>query len=638
MSRVFVLQGGECVKHNIADIIDIKEFKKLMNEFYNITNIPYGLLDTEGNIISGIAWQDICTRFHRINGKSKLVCHESDLSINSNLPIDKEYDMYVCKNGLVEAFTPIYLEEQHVGTLIFGQFFFEKPDRERFIIQARKFGFDETEYLKALDQVPIISREKVESVMKYFTHMAKMLSTMGLNQLKLRKSEKLLRKSNELLEEKVSERTSKLKDINSKLEIDIKERKFVEEKLKKSEEEYRRLIELLPYGVCVYKDGIVSLMNSTGAKYFGYDNSKDLIGKRLKDFFHPHEDYRGTYEKNLEVMKKTGTRNLIEEKMIRKIDGKTIYLETISTFIPYDNDESILVVFRDISERKKLKLMCEKIEQNKKKLKEKNEYSRLRTEFFANLSHELRTPVNIIFSTIQLMELELSGSEDVCDKVQRRMGVMKQNCNRIIRLVNNLIDITKIDSGYLKLEKGDYNIVNIVEDITISVAEYMENKQVQLIFDTESEESYVNLDPNAIERIMLNLLSNSIKFTKPGDNIYVDIYDRDEVVEIAVKDTGIGIPKDKLDLIFDRFRQVDKSLNRNHEGSGIGLSLVKSLVKMHQGEIQVNSEYGEGSEFIITLPKGRKGNGNLDVGVTQKEFATNDYIEKINVEFSDIYS
>jgi len=179
---------------------------------------------------------------------------------------------------------------------------------------------------------------------------------------------------------------------------------------------------------------------------------------------------------------------------------------------------------------------------------------------------------------------------------------MKQNCFRLLRLINNLIDITKIDSGYFKINLENSDIVKVVEDITLSVANYIENKGVELIFDTNIEEKIMAFDPEKLERILLNLLSNALKFTSKEDRIDVIVLDKGNEVVIEVKDTGIGIPKEQQERIFDRFIQVDKSLTRDHEGSGIGLSLVKSLVEMHEGNITLKSKYGEGSSFIINIP------------------------------------
>ncbi len=171
-----------------------------------------------------------------------------------------------------------------------------------------------------------------------------------------------------------------------------------------------------------------------------------------------------------------------------------------------------------------------------------------------------------------------------------------------MRLINNLLDTTKLDSGYLKLNLVNCNIVNLVEEITLSVVYYAESKNINIIFDTDVEEKIMAVDPDKIERIVLNLLSNAIKFTGSGGNIYVTVKDFEDNIIISVKDTGIGIPEDKIENIFDRFVQVDKTLRRNKEGSGIGLYLVKSFVNMHEGTIDIQSEIGKGSEFIINIP------------------------------------
>ena len=213
---------------------------------------------------------------------------------------------------------------------------------------------------------------------------------------------------------------------------------------------------------------------------------------------------------------------------------------------------------------------------------------------------------------------------------------MKQNCYRQLRLVNNMIDITKLDAGYFELNLQNCNIVNVVESVTLSVSEYIRVKSIKLIFDTDIEECIISCDPEKIERVILNILSNSIKFTKPGGSMNVNMYDKGENIIISIKDTGIGIQNDKLDIIFDRFRQVDRSLTRKQEGSGIGLSIVKSLVELHEGKISVLSEFGKGTEFIIELPVKVITKDNSICEVFEDE--SQERIKRIHIEFSDIYS
>ena len=256
--------------------------------------------------------------------------------------------------------------------------------------------------------------------------------------------------------------------------------------------------------------------------------------------------------------------------------------------------------------------------------------------FLANISHELRTPLNIIMSTNQMLRLYLNKNELNKEQVEKKVNLQVQNCYRLLRLVNNLIDITKIDSGNFEIIKRKGNIVQIVESITMSVVEYIENKGINLIFDTDTEELLMYFDPDAIERIVLNLLSNAIKYTPSGGCIYVNLQSITDGMIISIKDTGIGIDKEKIHIIFERFKQVDELLTRRHEGSGIGLSLVKSLVHMHGGNIEVYSEEQKGTEFTIELPI-----GNEDEAARRYINSVYDdrqrVVEKINIEFSDIY-
>lgn len=264
------------------------------------------------------------------------------------------------------------------------------------------------------------------------------------------------------------------------------------------------------------------------------------------------------------------------------------------------------------------------------------ESEKLKIEHFSNLSHELKTPLNLILGTIQLMEIKKYIKIFEENKISNKnpIKIIKQNCYRLLRLVNNIIDVTRIDTDSYKLRFKNIDIVSVVEDITMSVAQYIEGKNIKLIFDTDIEEKILACDPYKIERIMLNLLSNAIKFTDSEGNIYVNIYDKEDDLHISVKDTGIGIPKNRLNDIFKRFKQVEDDIDRNQQGSGIGLSLVNSLVEMHGGTLSVDSECGKGSEFIIKLPVKILNNENTE----ENKNLIHNHVERISIEFSDIYS
>lgn len=290
-----------------------------------------------------------------------------------------------------------------------------------------------------------------------------------------------------------------------------------------------------------------------------------------------------------------------------------------------------MIIAKDLTEKKE----AEKLD---RLLREAIEIDKLKTEFFANLSHELRTPLNILLGTTQLLKVLPISYEDSKSRSRKKSlenytHIMEQNCFRLLRLINNLIDVTKIDAGFFEIKLGNHDIVKLVEDVSMSIASYMEDRQITLEFDTEVEERIIACDPDAIERIMLNLLSNATKFTSPEGQVFVSIYDSPEEVTISVRDTGVGISEEKQKIIFNRFVQDNKTLCRNHEGSGIGLSLVKSLVEMHGGSIFLTSQLGEGTEVVINLPVRTVKIDRKDTMASQEERL----IERISIEFSDIY-
>lgn len=420
---------------------------------------------------------------------------------------------------------------------------------------------------------------------------------------------------------------------------DITERKESERALKHSEERYRMLIESLPFGVYIRTRERILFSNKTGLEYLGISSMEEACGRMFSSIVRPHDDYKENYEKTMAFVAEYQYLLPTEEKYIRISDNKVLDIETVATKWNYDyTDDAYLVVIRDISDRRKAEELERSMEEKSKQLNEVFEYEKMRTEFFANISHELRTPVNVIFSTIQLLNFSIDRmniNNLAPDKFKKHMDTMKQNCYRLIRLINNLIDATRIDYGYLDLNLSNSDIVNVIEDITLSVASYIEDKDIALIFDTDTEEKIMAFDTDKIERIMLNLISNAVKFTESGGTIYVNICDRENSVIISVRDTGIGISEEKQKLIFERFVQVDKSLTRRREGSGIGLSLVKSLVEMHNGTISVKSTTGRGSEFIIKLPVFLV--EEKEINTEARKLSAQANIEKIDIEFSDIY-
>ena len=400
---------------------------------------------------------------------------------------------------------------------------------------------------------------------------------------------------------------------------------FMENKMRKDTE--KELEQYLNVSVDLVSivgiDGYLKRLSPNWHNVLGWSES-ELLSMPMEKIVHPEEvkEFR-----KLNKVQLIGADGKIDRRTIRfkHKKGHDVYLEWSSMYI--DNRQLYVTAARDITGELE-------IEKEKIRLEEAVQLEIVKNEFFSNISHEFRTPINILIGTMQLINKNIDQNNIDILSLKKYTNYIKQNSYRLLRLVNNLIDITKMDIGVYKIRASNQNIINIIEDITLSVADYTKNNKINLIFDTNVEELITSCDPDKIERIMLNLLSNAIKYTPEDGNIQVDINVSENDIIVSVKDSGVGIPSDKLDLIFDRFGQVDESLNRKCEGSGIGLSIVKNLVEMHGGNVYVKSVINEGTQFVFTIP------------IKLKEQHTNDYnydgkckhVERCDIEFSDIYS
>lgn len=253
--------------------------------------------------------------------------------------------------------------------------------------------------------------------------------------------------------------------------------------------------------------------------------------------------------------------------------------------------------------------------------------------FLINISHDLRSPVNSILSVLQCLKyLNTDDSKEVKEKTNEYRKIIKRNSLKIIKLIDNLIDTTKLEGDNYHLNKTNLDIVNVVESIVDSIEVYANEKKINIIFDTNVEEFIINADLEAVDRIVMNLLSNAIKFSPVDEIIEVIVNAEENNVKISVKDNGIGIAEEEQKKIFNRFEQATNSKRVEGKGSGIGLDLVSYLVKSHGGKIQLNSKLNEGSEFIVTLPVGK-----LSEDKENHELMSRNKVEQLEIEFSDIY-
>ncbi|MDO5011626.1 MAG: ATP-binding protein [Intestinibacter bartlettii] len=395
-------------------------------------------------------------------------------------------------------------------------------------------------------------------------------------------------------------------------------------KIKKELNEYKERKEYLQKCIDISVDIVGKIDKYGKIIYVNEDRLQSILGWNAKEFEEIKEikEIKNKY-KNMDK----NDLAIHQESQITCKNGKYKWLEW--NIKQYKDEESLFFTAKDITAKKHY-------EKQQQLLEEAVELEGLKNKFFNNLSHEFRTPINIILGTVQLIEQCRNKDNYNLENLDYHIDIIKRNSYRLLRLVQNLLDLSQIESQYYNTSFGNYNIIEIVEDITMSVATYLKNKNINLIFDTNCEEQVICCDPEKIERIVLNLLSNAIKYNRDNNDIEVYIEVSEASVKIYVKDHGIGIEKTELENIFDEFKKVDDGLTRSCEGSGIGLSIVNEFARIHKGRVNVFSKLGEGTTFEVILPN--QINDSRESVMIKDDRLGQNKVERCNIEFSDIYN
>ncbi|NFR37100.1 HAMP domain-containing histidine kinase, partial [Clostridium sporogenes] len=376
----------------------------------------------------------------------------------------------------------------------------------------------------------------------------------------------------------------------------------------------------LPLAVLDYPDLTYKLVNERYEelveKLYTKKIKGNLLGNTVEEVFRKEE-----FKEQLQVLQK------MKEGTIKE------YTFSPKKFVLQSGEErffKVKYIYHESKNKKRVHIHGSDVTEEFKSNLELENVNKLKDEFFTIISHELRTPLTIIYSSLQLAyEIYSKDINSNIDKILKRIN---QNTARLLKLINNILDISKAEAGFLTLNNEYFDVVWETENIVNSITNYANSKNINLIFDTTKEEEKVWIDKDKYERILLNLLSNAVKFTPENKSIYVTLKLYKNNFKLIVKDEGVGIPKEKIDCIFNRFAQVNSSLSRNAEGTGIGLSLVKKIVDLMDGEIKVNSTLEKGTIFTVKINK------NIDkcYEKIEKTVIHNDISKKIHIEFSDV--
>ncbi len=371
---------------------------------------------------------------------------------------------------------------------------------------------------------------------------------------------------------------------------DVTEHRTMEAKLQESEVRYRRLFETARDGVLLldFKTGTITDANPFMCELLGY-SQEELIGKELWEIglFEDAEASREAYRKLQEQGYIRYSHLPLETRR-----GKHAEVEFVSNVYPEDHKPVVQCNIRDNTEHRKLELAMMQAEAMA-------DLNRRKDEFLAMLSHELRNPLAPIMNAVHLLRLE-HGTENPIQ--QQARTIIERQVAQLSHLVDDLLEVSRIMSGRIRLQEENLDLRSIVERAIDSVRPLIDQRRHELIVSQASDPIWLNADSTRIEQVVVNLLNNAAKYTEEGGRISLSVQREDNEAVLRVRDTGVGISPELLPHIFDLFTQAQRSLDRSQGGLGVGLTLAQKLIEIHGGRIEVQSVPGQGSEFIVRLP------------------------------------
>lgn len=391
---------------------------------------------------------------------------------------------------------------------------------------------------------------------------------------------KIIREPYKTLSNSLSEKNKELDKLNHEIAVGNNQLEKSISLLKSKEYLYSTFFRFMPHPIIILNvdNDRILFVNKQFLKITGISKTRDIINEKVKKYleFIPdnieNEDYNAIFYIG-------DTRKYVEAKILKT----------------YSDSTKKLILIKDNSSKVQTKEIRKEVE--KKKIEES-----IRTEFLSSISHDLKTPINVIYSAMQVEKIYIKKRD--LEVLNKYNNISKQNCISLIKLTNNLIDNSKLNSHYLIPRLKNINVVAVIEDNVMSLIDYVKWNNIDLIFDTNTEECYLDIDREFMDRIILNLVSNAVKFTPAGGKIYVIIYDNNDKVHIFVKDNGSGIDEEFIYQAFNRYSVGGDCKQDCKSGTGIGLCVVKQLVELQGGNIEIKRNDDMGTTISMEFSKG----------------------------------
>jgi PAS domain S-box-containing protein len=550
----------------LTDIYDISQLQKIQDSFSATHNVACVITDPEGVPITKPSnFSPVC-KMVRTSKKGQELCRASDKSIGQKAKNALKPISVVCSNcGFVDAGAPIIVGGKHVATWMVGQNVAGLSSELKIKDLAKTVNLNPEKLSEAYQKIKFINPAQFDHVVEFLWLLAKEISALAYNNLKLAK--------------------------------DVEERKQIENALRESEELYRQLVQTSPDGIALVDvEGNILYASPKSKQLFGFSEDEPSDGNNIFDFIHPDDIEKARLAVSKVILMQQSFAN--NYKLVRS--DKTEFIAEINSAPIKDyqgKTKGFISIIRDITERKKVE---EELIMAKNKAEESD---RLKSAFLANMSHEIRTPMNGILGFASLLNEDDLTPEQRIEYTQ----IINENGTMLLHLIDDILDIAKIEAGQLTIHEKPCFLNQILYDEYILFKKFIENNKdnnIKLVLKLSEFEldHQVYLDAARLKQVISNLISNAIKFTEKGSIEFGYVVESPANLKFYVKDTGIGLPPDKFDVIFDRFRQADETNSRKYGGTGLGLTISNNLVKLMGGKMWVDSEIGVGSTFYFVLP------------------------------------
>jgi PAS domain S-box-containing protein len=379
----------------------------------------------------------------------------------------------------------------------------------------------------------------------------------------------------------------------AKVTRDLSDRRIAEQRLRESEERFRLLVESVrDYAIFMLDPtGHVATWNIGAQRIKGY-TAEEIIGRHFSIFYPAEDVAAGKTERELEIATRTG--EYVEEGWRIRKDGSRFWARVVITAIRTTDGTlaGFAKVTRDLRERRS-------IEELTRRSEEAEANNRMKSEFLAAMSHELRTPLNAIGGYAQLLQMGLSGP--ITEGQAEQLARIQHSQEHLLGIINDILNFSRIEAGQVQYDIGPVVIRDVMTDVAPMLEPQLHAKGIRLTVAPCPEDVVVVADRSKVEQILINLLSNAAKFTPSGGRIDLECEVAEETVTVSLRDTGIGIPEDKLEVIFAPFVQVGRGLATPKEGTGLGLAISRDLARAMGGDLTVESTLGMGSTFSMTL-------------------------------------